>query len=132
MKESAVASFFRRSKEYLNLLLEEFIPVEEEEYQAPKISGTWIAKGNSYANRWIFRRSGVVEKYYEGEIYKMYHYEIRDPSDPENSTLKELVLANINNPGTEIEFQISVLTGEKLVLVYHTGIDESERIFDRY
>jgi hypothetical protein len=118
--------------EYLNLLLKEFIPAEEEEYQSPKIAGTWIAKGNSYANRWIFRRSSMVEKYYEGELYKMYHYEIRPPSDPSKSDLKELILANVNNPGTKIEFQVSVLTGEQLILVYYNGIDESKRVFDRY
>ena len=121
-----------KTVEYVNLLIEEFVPPEEEEFIAPKVTGTWIADGNTYANRWIFRRSGMIEKYYEGVIYKMYHYEIREPSDPEESNLKELVLANINNPGTEIEFQISVLTSEKLVLLYHNGVDESERIFDRF
>lgn len=108
------------------------MPKEEEEYQAPKITGTWIASGNSYANRWVFRKSGTVEKYYKNELYKIYYWSIRDASDPSVSEMKELVLANVNNPGTEIEFRVSVLTGEELVLVYSTGIDESERVFARY
>lgn len=118
--------------EYCRLLLEEFIPKEEEEYQAPKITGTWIAAGNSYANRWVFKKSGMVEKYYKNELYKIYYWSILDASDPSEPDMRELILANINNPGTEIEFQISVLTDEQLVLVYSTGIDESERVFDRY
>lgn len=118
--------------DYCRQLIQEFVPAEEEDIQAPAITGTWIAAGNSYANRWIFKHGGTVEKYYKNELYKTYYWEIHPPSDPSESKLKELMLANVNNPGTEIGFQISVLTGEQLILVYSTGIDESERVFDRY
>ncbi|WP_340106589.1 hypothetical protein [Rhodohalobacter sp. 8-1] len=118
--------------DYCRELLHEFVPVEEEDIQAPAITGIWIAAGNSYPNRWIFKTEGIVEKYYNNELYKIYYWDIRPPSDPSESNLRELILANVNNPGTEIGFQISVLTGEQLVLQYSTGIDESERVFDRY
>lgn len=118
--------------EYCQLLINEFVPSKEAEKIAPKISGTWIADGNSYANRWVFRETGTVEKYYKNELYKTYYWNIHVPSDPSKSDLRELTLANVNNPGTEIGFFISVLTGEQLILVYGTGVDESERVFDRY
>ena len=130
---SALKFYLRKFIWFFNELIEEIAPsTEVETYQKPKITGTWIAEGNTHANRWIFKSNGVVEKYYDDELYKMYKYDVREPSDPSESDLKELILANVNNPGTEIEFQISVLTGEQLVLVYSTGVDESERIFDRY
>lgn len=118
--------------DYCQLLLKEFVPSKEAEQIAPKISGIWIASGNSYANRWVFRKSGTVEKYYDDELYKTYYWNIRTPSDPSKSNLRELTLTNIKNPGNEIGFYISVLTGEQLILVYGTGVDESERVFDRY
>ena len=130
---SVLKSFFRKFTWFLNELIEEIAPSKEEEtYQKPKIPGTWIAAGNTHTNRWIFKSNGIVEKYYDDELYKVYKYDVREPSDPSESDLKELVLANVNNPGTEIEFQISVLTGEQLVLVYYNGVDESKRVFDRY
>lgn len=132
MKTIDIKTVVQDLVDYCRQLLEEFVPPEEEEYQAPNIAGTWITKGNTYANRWVFRKSGTVEKYYKNELYKVYYWAIRAPSDPTESELRELTLSNINNPGTEIDFQISVLTGEQLVLVYSTGIDESERVFDRY
>lgn len=132
MKKVTIKSFVRSLAEYFKLLIEEFIPSEEEVYQAPKITGTWIATGNSYANRWVFRKSGTVEKYYNNELYKIYNWSIREASDPLESDMRELVLANSNNPGTEIGFQVSVLTGEQLILVYSNGIDESKRVFARY
>lgn len=118
--------------EYISLLIDDIFPKEDKVQQAPKITGTWIAAGNSYANRWVFQLDGTVEKYFEDELYKIYYWTIRNASDPSESNLRELVLANINNPGTEISFHISVLTGEKLILDYSTGIDESQRVFARY
>lgn len=113
-------------------MLNEFINTGEEEQPAPKITGTWIAAGNTYANRWKFKKGGTVEKYYKNELYKIYYWTIREATDSSESNLRELSLVNSTNPGTEIVFQISVLTGEQLILLYSTGIDESQRVFARY
>ncbi len=119
--------------EYFRLLLDEFIPRKEDEKdEEPFIVGTWIAKGKSYANRWVFQRSGIVEKYYKNDLYKTYYWSIREETDSSETGMRELILCNINNPNIAIEFQIHVLTGEKLILAYDMGIEESQRIFTKY
>lgn len=119
--------------DYCRQLLEEFISTgEEEEQPVSGITGTWIATGKTYASRWVFRKSGTVERYYKNDLYKVYYWSIRDVSDPSDSRLRELVLANKNNPDIEIDFQISVLTGDQLILVYEAGIEESQHVYDRY
>ena len=120
--------------EYFGLLLYKFIPQTEEEEvdEGPLIVGTWIAKGNSYANRWVFQKSGTIEKYYKNELYKIYYWTIREESDPSESGTRELILSNVNNPNIGIEFQIQVLTGEQLILAYDMGIDESQKMFVKY
>lgn len=131
MKYPTVKSLIRELIEFLSLLLDEK-ETEGDEPPATSITGTWITPGKSYASRWVFRKNGTVEKYYRNELYKTYLWTIREASNPAESTLRELTLANVNNPDIEIEFQISVLTGEQLILVYNTGIEESQNIFKRY
>lgn len=120
--------------EYCLELLERFFPPKDEdkETRTPTLIGTWIAKGNSYANRWIFKSEGTVEKYYKNELYKIYYWNVRESKSPSGGMVHELRLANVNNPGTDIDFKISVLNAEQLVLVYDMGIEESERVFDRF
>ena len=118
---------------YCRQILDELIsPEEKEEQPAPGITGTWIATGKTYESRWVFRKGGTVERYYKNDLYKIYNWSIREVTESSDSGLGELVLANINNPDIEIDFQISVLTGEQLILVYDMGIQESQRVFDRY
>lgn len=131
MKYPTIKSLLRELIEFLSLLVDEK-ETDEDEHLVPSITGTWITPGKSYASRWVFRKNGTVEKYYRNELYKTYLWTIREASDPSESSLRELTLANVNNPDIEIEFQISVLTGEQLILVYSTGIEESQNVFKRY
>ena len=135
MKDSRFKSLVLELVEYCLELLERFFPSNEQEDKetlTPTLIGTWIAKGNTYANRWIFRSEGIVEKYYKNELYKTYYWDVKESHSASGGMLRELRLANVNNPGTDIDFHISVLTSEKLILVYDMGIEESERVFDRY
>lgn len=131
MKFPTIKSILRELIEFLYLLVGENV-TDEDEHQAPLIIGTWITPGKSYASRWVFRKSGTVEKYYKNELYKTYYWKIRETSNPSESTLRDLTLANVNNPDIEIEFQISVLTDKQLILAYSTGLDESQNVFERY
>ena len=133
MKTIDIKTVVQDLVDYCRLLLDEFISTEEEEEQPiSRITGTWIAKGKTYASRWVFLKSGTVERYYKNDLYKIYYWSIREASESSDFGLRELVLANINNPDIEIDFQISVLTGEKLILLYEAGMDESQHVYDRY
>jgi len=81
------------------------------------IIGTWIVEGSTNESRWVFNSNGTMQGYSEGGLTKTYHWEIITAVvGGFKSSYLELKL--ITDTSKERNYEISLLTEEKMTLIY--------------
>ncbi|MBO3117899.1 hypothetical protein J4050_14175 [Winogradskyella sp. DF17] len=82
-----------------------------------EIIGTWIAEGSANVSRWVFNSIGTMQDYSKGGVTKTYHWEIITAVvGGFKSSYLELKL--VTDTSTERNYEISLLTEEKMTLIY--------------